>query len=93
LLVGPSIQALSTQAVPLFSLATEGPELGSFALPDRCGLVAGLEGPGLPESLRSGARVRISIQPGVESLNAATAVALALYEWRRSRKAGSPGAS
>jgi 16S rRNA (guanine(527)-N(7))-methyltransferase RsmG len=93
LLAGPSIQALSAQAVPLFSLATEGPELGSFALPDRCGLVAGLEGPGLPESLRSGARVRIPIQPGVESLNAATAVALALYEWRRTRKAGGPGAS
>jgi tRNA G18 (ribose-2'-O)-methylase SpoU len=90
LLEGPAIQSLRAGVVPLISLATDGPSLGSFAFPDRFGLVAGLEGPGLPESLRSGDRVRIPIEPGVESLNAATAVAVALFEWRRSMLDGGP---
>jgi tRNA G18 (ribose-2'-O)-methylase SpoU len=44
--------------------------------------VPGVEGPGLPTHLREGARRCIPIAPGVESLNAATATAIALYVWR-----------
>ena len=47
--------------------------------------VHGVEGPGLPDHLRSGPSLRIPMEPGVESLNAATAAAIALYAWRQTR--------
>jgi tRNA G18 (ribose-2'-O)-methylase SpoU len=83
LLQGPSIQDLRCEHAPLIALSTDGPELGSVPFPEHFGLVAGLEGPGLPAHLRTGARVQISIAPGVDSLNAAAAVAVALYAWRQ----------
>jgi 16S rRNA (guanine(527)-N(7))-methyltransferase RsmG len=85
LLHGPALDELATRNVPLIALATEGAELGAEPFPKRFGLVAGLEGPGLPERLRTGPCRRIPMAAEVESLNAASAVAVALYEWRRSR--------
>ncbi|GAC1465801.1 MAG: hypothetical protein NVSMB9_05740 [Isosphaeraceae bacterium] len=86
LLQGPSIQELSSRSVPLIALATDGPDVASAPFPERFGLVAGVEGPGLPAHLREGANRRcIPIAPGVESLNAATATAVALYVWSRRR--------
>jgi 16S rRNA (guanine527-N7)-methyltransferase len=82
LMSGPSIQDLASSHVPVIALDTEGPELLSEPFPERFGLVPGLEGPGLPANLRDGPRRRIAITPAVESLNAATAVAIALYAWR-----------
>ncbi len=82
---GPSIQDLATRQVPLIALDTEGPELSSEPFPERFGLVTGVEGPGLPDHLRSGQRRRIAIAPHVESLNAATAAAIALYAHRSER--------
>jgi 16S rRNA (guanine527-N7)-methyltransferase len=79
---GPSIHDLGTQHVPLIALDTEGPDLAAEPFPPRFGLVAGLEGPGLPPHLRAGPRRRIPIAPAVESLNAATATAVALYAYR-----------
>ena len=83
LLQGPSIQELSTREVPLLALAMDGPELGEEGFPIRFGLVPGVEGPGLPAHLRGGLRRRIPIAEGVESLNAATATAIALYVWKQ----------
>jgi len=80
---GPALRDLATKGAPTFALSAEGTTLADHAFPERFGLVAGLEGPGLPESLRAGVCLRIPIQPGVESLNAATSVAIALYEWKR----------
>jgi 16S rRNA (guanine(527)-N(7))-methyltransferase RsmG len=82
---GPSISDLESSSVPLLALSAEGPDIESEPFPDRFGLVAGLEGPGLPDHLRSGPTLRIPMEPGVESLNAATATAVALYAWRKSR--------
>ena len=82
---GPSIRDLESPRVPLLALSAEGVEIESEPFPGRFGLVAGLEGPGLPDHLRGGATRRIPMEPGVESLNAATATAVALYAWRRSR--------
>jgi tRNA G18 (ribose-2'-O)-methylase SpoU len=82
---GPSIHDLSSDRVPLIALATDGPELGDAPFPGSFGLIPGVEGPGLPPHLREGARRRIAMAPGVESLNAATATAVALYAWRQSR--------
>ena len=82
LLHGPSIEDLASRHVPIIALATDGPEIASAPLPERFGLVPGVEGPGLPAHLRQGERRRIAIAPGVESLNAATATAIALYVWK-----------
>ncbi|AGA27625.1 16S rRNA (guanine(527)-N(7))-methyltransferase GidB [Singulisphaera acidiphila DSM 18658] len=83
LLEGPSIQDLTSDRVPLVALATDGPELGAAPFPESFGLVPGVEGPGLPSHFREGERRRIAMAPGVESLNAATATAVALYAWRQ----------
>ena len=85
---GPSIRDLRSPAVPLIALSGTGPDLASEPFPERFGLVAGVEGPGLPYHLRSGPARRIPMAPGVESLNAATAAAIALYAWSVGR--GSP---
>ena len=79
---GPSIRDLQPARVPILALSAEGPDVGSSPFPGRFGLVAGLEGPGLPDHLRAGPTRRIPMEPGVESLNAATAMAVALYAWR-----------
>jgi 16S rRNA (guanine527-N7)-methyltransferase len=80
---GPSIQDLSSDRVPVIALATDGPELGAAPFPPSFGLIPGVEGPGLPPHLREGERRRIAMAPGVESLNAATATAVALFAWRQ----------
>lgn len=82
LLRGPSIGEIRTSRLPLITLSAEGTDLASSAFPESFGLVPGLEGPGLPEHLRVGSSRRIPIAEGVESLNAATATAIALYHWR-----------
>ena len=82
MLHGPSIEDLASRHVPIIALATDGPEIASAPLPERFGLVPGVEGPGLPPHLRQGERRRIAIAPGVESLNAATATAIVLYVWK-----------
>jgi 16S rRNA (guanine527-N7)-methyltransferase len=81
LLQGPSLQDLASAHQPLIALATDGPEVAAGPFPERFGLVPGIEGPGLPDHLRNGPRRRVPIAPGVESLNAATATAIALYVW------------
>ncbi len=85
LLQGPSVKDLTSCDVPLISLDSEGENIATATFPDRFGLVVGVEGPGLPNSLRNGPKLRIPIDPRVESLNAATSAAVALYEMGRSR--------
>jgi 16S rRNA (guanine(527)-N(7))-methyltransferase RsmG len=88
---GPALDDLRVATVPLIALDTSGPELGEASFPDTFGLVVGVEGPGLPQALRQGERRRIAIAAGVESLNAATATAIALYAWARGRRADRVG--
>jgi 16S rRNA (guanine527-N7)-methyltransferase len=82
---GPSLAELRVNNVPLIALDTTGPELSEAPFPVKFGLVVGVEGPGLTTHLRQGERRRIALEPGVESLNAATAAAIALYLWARRR--------
>lgn len=84
LLSGPSLDRLAAAQAPLFALAPGGRDLTGFQFPPTFGLVVGLEGPGLPENLDRLETLSIPMQPGVESLNAALAASIALYEWRRS---------
>lgn len=89
--LGPSINELADEASTLIPLSLDGPAIDAEDWPDRFGLVPGLEGPGLPAALREHpGRRRVPIAPGVESLNGATAVALALFSWRC--RAGWPSA-
>jgi len=84
ILQGPSIEALEAGPVPIVPLGLAGPAIDAEPWPARFGLLPGLEGPGLPERWRRDPAIRrIPIAPGVESLNAAAAVAVALYEWGR----------
>ncbi|MGD0991713.1 MAG: RNA methyltransferase [Gemmatimonadales bacterium] len=68
--------------------ACQGGEPPAHARPDRLALVVGNEGAGLrPEVLAAAARqVGVPMQPGAESLNAATAAAILLYEVTRGRR-------
>jgi 16S rRNA (guanine527-N7)-methyltransferase len=78
---GPPLEALPPD-LAIIALSAEGTDIRQTQFPEAFGLLAGLEGTGLPETWRRRA-VRISIRPEVESLNAAVAVGIALYEWRR----------
>lgn len=57
-------------------------------------IVVGTEGPGLSEGARSAAtrRVRIPMEPGVDSLNVATSVAIGLFALRSGRNRPGSGA-
>jgi 16S rRNA (guanine527-N7)-methyltransferase len=78
---GPSLHDLAAD-LPLLTLSGDGTPISQVQFPETFGLLAGLEGRGLPARWRANA-LRIPIRPRVESLNAAAAVAVALYEWQR----------
>ncbi|MBI2441636.1 MAG: 16S rRNA (guanine(527)-N(7))-methyltransferase RsmG, partial [Lentisphaerae bacterium] len=84
---GPGLSELAgIRASTLFALdlpGKEGESLNNVKPPESYGLVAGMEGQGLPEALRKNwRRVYIPLAKGVESLNAAAAVAITLWAWR-----------
>lgn len=85
LLSGPSVADLPPE-LPVVSLSSEGTDLATVELPERFGLLPGLEGPGLPPQWRLRA-VAIPMTGDVESLNAATATGIVLYEWLRRKRA------
>lgn len=80
LTTGPALSDLP-EALPVLALSAEGEPLDPADFPDAFLLFPGIEGPGLPAIWRRHARA-IPIAAGVESLNAATSVAIALYAWR-----------
>lgn len=79
---GPDLTELAQLAaqthLPLYALALKGDNLFSFDFPATMGLVAGREGPGLEDIWPQQKRLSIPMQPGVESLNAAAAMDMAL---------------
>ncbi|MFW5874604.1 MAG: 16S rRNA (guanine(527)-N(7))-methyltransferase RsmG [bacterium] len=81
MLLGPSVRKLP-ENLPLVCLSAGGSPVDEFEFPDTFGLLPGIEGPGLPGHLR-GKSVSVPIRPEAESLNAATATAIALYVWSR----------
>lgn len=85
---GPPLTGLRSfaeqSALPLVSLDRAGEPLDSFRFPESFILLPGVEGPGLPPELKI-SPVSIPIAQGVESLNAAVAASIALYEWRRGK--------
>ncbi|MFO0690166.1 MAG: RNA methyltransferase [Myxococcota bacterium] len=61
--------------------------------PGPTALVVGTEGPGLTAGALAQAtrRIRIAMEPGVDSLNVATAVAIGLHALRQAGQGGAPG--
>ncbi len=88
---GPSISDLKQAGFPLITLSAQGRDVKDDTFPDTFCLVPGIEGPGLPESLENEISLSIPMEPGIESINAATATGIMLYVWRNAvRKKGSP---
>jgi len=81
---GPSLETLSPE-LPILPLSAEGRNLRTIRFPGAFGLLAGMEGLGLPALWRKRA-IAIPMEPGIESLNAAAALAVALYEWSGHRE-------
>lgn len=83
---GPALSELPKDA-NILALSAEGTDISDVQFPPAFGLLAGIEGPGLPAHLRENA-LSIPIMPAVESLNAATAAAIALFAWSCSLRKG-----
>ena len=80
---GPSLADLKEDQ-PIVALAASGNPISEFVFPEAFCLLPGMEGPGLSSRWQDSA-VSIPMAGDVESLNAATATAIALYEWGRNR--------
>lgn len=78
------IDAVDSLTYPLIVVDAEGDDITPGAIPDQAILAFGSERAGLSPAVRerATASVRIPMQPGVSSLNLATAVAVVLYAWR-----------
>lgn len=81
LLQGPSLSEIPPD-LPVIALAATGRPLAGADFPESFCLLTGMEGPGLPSRWQASA-LAIPMAAGVDSLNAAVATAVALYEWRR----------
>ncbi|MCD6297122.1 MAG: RNA methyltransferase [Deltaproteobacteria bacterium] len=79
---GPSLNEFKVSAGLVVTLSPDGRAIGGYRFPETFCLVPGLEGPGLPENLRESTALAISMEPGVESINAALATGIALYLWQ-----------
>lgn len=83
---GPAIRDLMRflrDGPPVFALDARGASLDRMRWPAVFGLIAGMEGPGLPpEVLDAGGTLKIPLHNSIESLNAAASVAIALWDWR-----------
>ena len=81
-----SAAAVGALGFTLFALTPDpaAPSLNDVEVPERVALLLGAEGPGLSADALAAAdqRVRIPMAAGVDSLNVATAAAVALYALR-----------
>jgi TrmH family RNA methyltransferase len=76
--LAPSIQQIMS---PCIALDANGENIQTFSWPDNFRLLVGEEGQGVPKQIPI-TPISISMEPGVESLNATVAMSLALYQWR-----------
>lgn len=78
---GPALNRLNEFEIPLIIMAPGGDDVARFKFPENFCLVPGLEGPGIPETLKGHPKISIPMAKGVESLNAAMATGIVLYLW------------
>ena len=84
ILQGPSIHDIPMD-IGVICLSGEGEDIRKYRFPESFGLLPGIEGSGLPAFLRQNV-IAIPITGHVESLNAAAATAIALYEWNAGKE-------
>ena len=83
---GPPLAELAGLNPPgLSALSPAGGNLLTASFPPRAGFVFGIEGPGLGDLWPAERRLAIPMAPGVESLNAAAALAVTLGVWKARR--------
>lgn len=81
------VAALEEQGVQPVALTPAGAPIGHFEPPARLALLAGAEGPGLPRAVLARCLpVAIPMAAGFDSLNVATAAAIALHHVAASRR-------
>ena len=85
---GPSIRDLAGLKHPIVALGASGTPIRDIQFPKAFFLAPGVEGPGLPDNLTGALVAAIPMAAGVESLNAAAAAAIAMYEWRHAGDRG-----
>ncbi|MEW6079784.1 MAG: 16S rRNA (guanine(527)-N(7))-methyltransferase RsmG [Thermodesulfobacteriota bacterium] len=83
LMEGPALKDIPGD-LPVIALSAEGEDISTVTFPRTFAFLPGMEGQGLPLHFRKRA-VAIPIDKAVESLNAATAVAIAFYAWKQKR--------
>lgn len=79
LMEGPALKDIPDN-LPVLALSGEGKDIATVEFPADFAFLPGMEGQGLPPYLRA-RTVAIPIRKAVESLNAATAAAIAFYVW------------
>ncbi len=85
---GPGLAELyetaSKNGIELIALDKNGADIAGLKFPEKFILVPGVEGPGLPDSLRQKS-VSIPLADSVESLNASVALSIFIYEWNKKK--------
>lgn len=82
---GPALADIAALPVkvPFYSLDMRGRNLTGVVWPPTFGLIAGMEGTGLTADIKEKCiSVSIPLENGLDSLNAATAVSIALWDWK-----------
>ena len=82
---GPALKDIASVSVKkhFYSLDMHGQYLAGVVWPQTFGLIAGMEGTGLPAGIKEKCvPVSIPLENGLESLNAAAAVSIALWDWK-----------
>lgn len=82
---GPALADIASLSaeIPFYSLDMRGGRLAGVVWPPIFGLIAGMEGTGLPADIKEKfISVSIPLENGLDSLNAAAAVSIALWDWK-----------
>jgi len=82
---GPKLEdfheILNSSDERIFTLDKSGSPLNIIHFPEKFIVIPGIEGPGLPDNLKTDA-VSIPLSDAIESLNASVALSIFLYQWR-----------
>lgn len=82
---GPSVKELSPHP-SMVQLDLEGADITQFKWPQNVRLLVGAEGPGVPEHLKGQNCIRIPIKAGMDSLNAVSALSIAVFSYQLSSR-------
>jgi len=77
-------EILNSAGCRIFTLDKSGSPLNTISFPEKFIVIPGIEGPGLPDNLKTDT-VSIPLSDSIESLNAAVALSVFLYQWRVKR--------